>query len=625
MKLHYTLLLLMYPIFMMGQSSSVANRYFNEYAYVKASSMYEEIVKKDSSQVNLERLGDSYYNIRNTQASAPVYAALLKDYEKQVAPTYYFKYAQSLKSNGEDALATTWFEKFFNAIENDQRAQRFLEGITTVNKSKIPVAENIKLSNINTEYSDFTGFIQKDTLYWFSTRNTTGSKTYQWNSQPYLDVFASKISPEGTINPALEANFLTDINTKYHEATLCITKDGKTMFFTRDNYDGRKLGKDKEKTTHLKLYKASYVDGRWEDITELPINSDAYSVGHPALNADESKLYFVSDMPGSLGNTDLYQVNIVNGNVSEQTVKSLGDHINTEGDEMFPFIDADNNLYFSSNGHPGYGLLDVFVASPVGDRYDTVENMGRSINSNRDDFGFIAKDGFGFMGSNRENGIGDDDIYRFDFNKCAKTLQGIVYDERTKEPLPDATIRLIDTNGEQYATITSGSDGSYSFENIDCFPSIVVTGDKQDYRPAKVDVTLAEALTTQDLYLTNLIVDDQIVLKPIYFDFDKSDIRPDAAYELENIITVMTNHPTMVIAIESHTDSRGPDEYNRLLSDRRAKSTRDYLYSRGLARERIQSAIGYGESQLLNGCSNGVRCSKEEHQLNRRSVFRIVK
>ncbi|MCF8715671.1 OmpA family protein, partial [Joostella atrarenae] len=262
---------------------------------------------------------------------------------------------------------------------------------------------------------------------------------------------------------------------------------------------------------------------------------------------------------------------------------------------------------------------------PIGDRYDAVENLGKRVNSNRDDFGFIAKNGIGFVSSNRNGGVGDDDIYGFDFEKCTKTIEGIVYDERTKEPLPGATVRLIDANGEQYAAFTSSADGSYTFEDVDCIPSIVITGEKLDYRPAKLEVALANPLTKQDIYLTNLIVDDQIVLKPIYFDFDKSDIRSDAAFELENIVTVMNNHPEMVIAIESHTDSRGNDEYNRQLSDRRAKSTRDHLYSRGIAKDRIQSAIGYGESQLLNGCSNGVRCSKEEHQLNRRSVFRIVK
>ncbi|MCF8716508.1 PD40 domain-containing protein, partial [Joostella atrarenae] len=313
-KLHLTILILITiaPMFLLGQSTTVAERYFNEYAYVKAASMYEEILEEgDSTQLNLERLGDSYYNVRNTTLSTPIYAALLDKYEQEVAPTYYFKYAQSLKANGEDEKATVWFEKFFNSVSNDKRANRFLEGINTVNKAKIPVAEQIKLAEGNTALSDFTGFIQQDTLYWFSASNTTGGKTYQWNSQPFLDVFASKISPEGTINPKIATDFLSEINTKYHEATLCITKDGKTMYFTRDNYDGRKLGKDKEKTTHLKLYSAHLEDGKWTNVEELPINSDLYSVGHPALNAEETVLYFVSDMPGSLGNTDLYQVSIV--------------------------------------------------------------------------------------------------------------------------------------------------------------------------------------------------------------------------------------------------------------------------------------------------------------------------
>ena len=624
-KILYIVLICFVSHITMAQSSSVANRYFEEYAYVKSASMYEEIVANgDSSRVSLERLGDSYYNIRNTEKSAPIFATLLKKYSNEVEAIYAFKYAQSLKSNGEDA-AKEWFEIFFEKVKNDRRAQKFVSGINEVNQTKIPFVKNLTEASGNSELSDFSGYIQKDTLYWYSANNSSGVKNYQWNNQPFLDVFASKITPEGTLTDPLATSFLNEVNTKYHEATLCISKDGKTMYFTRDNYNGRKLGKDKDKTTHLKLYKATKVDGKWTAIQELPINSDLYSVGHPALNADESILYFVSDMPGSLGESDLYRVNIVNGNVSEQTVESLGTYINTEGSEMFPYLDENNNLFFSSNGHPGYGLLDVFVATPIGDRYNAVENLGKPINSNRDDIGFIAKNGIGFVSSNRVGGTGDDDIYRFDFEKCTKTIQGFVYDDRTKKPLANATVRLIDANGEQHAAFTSNADGSYTFENVDCIPSIVMTGEKQDYRPVKLEVSLVNPLTIQDIYLTNLIIDDQIVLKPIYFDFDKSNIRPDAAYELENIVTVMENHPAMVIEIESHTDSRGNDAYNRELSDRRAKSTRNYLYSRGIAANRIKGAVGYGESQLLNECSNGVKCSNEEHQLNRRSVFRIVK
>ncbi|MEL4309180.1 OmpA family protein, partial [Joostella sp. CR20] len=593
----YILLLILVSATTWGQSSSVANRYFEEYAYTKSASMYEEIVAEgDSSKVSLQRLGDSYYNIRNTQKSEPIFAALLAKYPNDVEAIYTFKYAQSLQSNGKDEQAKVWFEKFFEAVKNDKRAQRFISGINEVNQAKIPNAKNLGLVDFNSEYSDFSGFIQNDTLYWYSAHNSSGGKTYQWNDQPFLDVFASKVSDKGATANLLSENILNEVNTKYHEATLCITKDGKTMYFTRDNYDGRKLGKDKDKTTHLKLYKATLEEGKWTDIKELPINNDAYSVGHPALNADETKLYFVSDMPGSLGESDLYRVSIVNGNVSEQTVENLGDHINTEGSEMFPYLDAENNLFFASNGHPGYGLLDVFVATPLGDRYDAVENLGSRVNSNRDDFGFVVKDGVGFVSSNREGGVGDDDIYRFDFEKCTKALFGIVYDERTKEPLSGATVRLIDANGEQSQMLTTGADGSYRFDAVDCVAEIVITGEKPDYRSVKETVALNTPETEQDLYLNSLIVDDQIVLNPIYFDFDKSNIRPDAAYELEHIVTVMNNHPEMVIEIESHTDSRGNDAYNRALSDRRAKSTRDYLYSRGIATGRIKSAIGYGES-----------------------------
>ncbi len=280
--------------------------------------------------------------------------------------------------------------------------------------------------------------------------------------------------------------------------------------------------------------------------------------------------------------------------------------------------------------------MDIF-SSKINEKgeFSKPENLDFPFNSERDDFCFYtdATGKKGFFSSNREKGKGDDDIYSFvvqDPVVCMQYIAGIVRDVKTNLPLPQSTVKLIDRNGKVINQVVVGEDGAYRFNKIPCESEFTVLGTKQDY---KADTKTANATGRNgqeiraDLNLRPLIIDNKIVINPIYFDFDKSYIRDDAKFELEDIVTVMNNHPDMVIKIESHTDSRGSKSYNRSLSDRRAKSTRDYIISRGISADRIESAIGYGEDQLLNHCDDAHRykCTEEEHQLNRRSYFIIVK
>jgi outer membrane protein OmpA-like peptidoglycan-associated protein len=294
---------------------------------------------------------------------------------------------------------------------------------------------------------------------------------------------------------------------------------------------------------------------------------------------------------------------------------------------MFPFVAKDSTLYFSSDSNINLGFLDIFKSNILKDADTKVENMGAPYNSGYDDFGFFIDSDteIGYFSSNRPGGVGSDDIYGF--IGCYETVKGTVRNSETKEPLNLASVKLMNKDGKVINTLTTGENGEYSFK-IKCSTKYTVLAEKPDFKSDFKDFTSGVEMggdVTVDLNLIPLIKDNQIVINPIFFDFDKWNIRTDAQYELENIVDVMRAHPNMVIKIEAHTDSRGSDRYNMKLSDRRAKSTQDYLLSRDIAPERIESAIGYGETQLLNKCSNGVKCTEEEHQLNRRSYFYILK
>ena len=379
------------------------------------------------------------------------------------------------------------------------------------------------------------------------------------------------------------------------------------------------------------------VDGEWSDAVEVPFNSDDWSTGHPVLSPDGKQMYFVSDRPGSLGESDIFVVDIMGDNQFSEP-RNLGPEINTERREMFPFI-TDKKLYFSSDGHVGLGGLDIYeVAYDEENGFMEVRNLGKPINSNRDDFSYIINEEsqHGYFSSNRIGGKGSDDIYSFrkilpeEPNENA--IAGIVTAVVDGEILPDALVELLDENGRKIKEMVTGEDGSFLFEDLDGNTKYTVRVTKGDYFEVIQDVTtkdneLVQADIAMRLLKDLIAVEDgirKLKLNMIFFDFDKSNIRPDAAQELNKLVTIMKEYPAMVIKIESHTDSRGKRAYNRWLSDNRAKSTRRYLISEGIDPKRIQSAIGYGEDRLLNECDGTVRCTEAQHQLNRRSEFIIV-
>lgn len=632
MKTKLLALILIFSCSLSYAQTTLADKFFKNYSYFKAIELYEKAVEKgDKSAHVLTRLGDAYYNNSNSEKAAYWFGEALKA-NKTIDAEYLYKYIQSLRSIGNYDEADKWFKTLSAAQQGDSRLKGYnpdevdLYDMITSKNDVIVKIENLPF---NSEKSDFGSYLFNNKLYFASARNDKG-KIYSWNKEPFLDLYQIELSDtNGVVSYGSPTELLGDaINSEYHEASIAITNDGKTLYFTRDNVNKRKRIKyDKQGTTHLKLYKATLVNDQWDNIVELPFNDDVFSTGHPALSPDNKTLYFVSDREGGLGQSDIYAV-AINADGSYGQPENLGEKVNTEGREMFPFVAKDSTLYFSSDGYLNLGLLDIYKSNILKGIRTAPENMGTPYNSGYDDFAFFVDSDTekGYFSSNRPNGKGSDDIYSFNAQDCKEVISGIARDRNTNIILTGVTVRLIDETGKIIEEVFTKTSGAYTF-TVDCDKTYTIVGTKSDYKDDQKTITTTtnnDKVNTLELSLEPLIIDNQIVINPIFFDFDKWNIRTDAQYELENIVDVMRKHPKMVIKIESHTDSRGRDRYNLKLSDRRAKSTRDYIISRGIDANRIESAIGYGETQLLNKCANGVKCTEEEHQLNRRSYFYIV-
>jgi outer membrane protein OmpA-like peptidoglycan-associated protein len=449
-----------------------------------------------------------------------------------------------------------------------------------------------------------------------------------------LDLFIGDISNGGELINVTP--FSSKLNTRYHEADVAFTKDMKTVYFSRNNYFENKLTRDSTGTGLIHLYRAKIAStGEWVDVEPMPFNNDQYQTGHPTLSADEKTLYFISDMPGGMGKTDIYKSNI-NDDGSMGIPVNLGPKINTQEREMFSFISGNDELYFSSDGRTdGMGGLDIYVSYISKNDITDPLNLGEPLNSVKDDFSFILnyETRRGYFSSNRDGGKGDDDIYTFVQEipivfECNQVVKGVVIEKNTGLELPGSLVVLYDNNGVELDRTIVGEDARYHFE-VTCNESFKLTGSKRTFSSDEKEFFSTEG---DDIEI-QLVLDKEefivergkclIKINPIYFDFDKSNIRPDAEIELQKVIEVMKKYPELIIEGGSHTDSRGTFKYNDALSGRRAKSTVQYIIDNGIDPNKISSK-GYGETRLVNACSDGAICSEEAHQLNRRTEFVVV-
>ena len=728
-----------------------ANKQFDNLSYVSAVRAYEEFLRTDKKKDPAEtrdamiKLGYSYRKLNDTRNAERVYGDLVKAYTDLDSEIYMY-YAQSLAANGKYRESQKMYSQYGEKQTQDLRGRRFT--VSYMDMSRFyQDSSSYRVYNlpINSRQADFSPMYYKNGLVFVSARDESGvvKRVFNWNQTPFLDLYfhpdttqlrvpgydLSRSANSAVLGGGSDAKasgteviaepqqlskteiFSRTLNTKYHEGPMTFTKDQNFIVFTRNNTSKGKAGKSSDGVKKLKLYSSVNKNGKWVDIQEVPFNSNEYSVGHPAFSADNTKMYFASDMPGGFGGTDIYVVEFNNGQWG--TPVNMGKEINTEGNEMFPFASEGDDLYFSSDGHEGLGGLDVFVAElKDGIAYKGVQNVGAPINSDKDDFGFITDKNrvTGYFSSNRKKGVSDDDIYSF--RRTCKQLNILVYDAKTNAPLDNADVRImrnginqelrltnsqgrtdlcLDSNTEYefkaikegYAmnsvrfstltqspkpvmnvsiyleksentlvkgviktevnqqpatgvkvtlrnekdkseqTVTTGPDGGYEFDVKPNAP-YTITAQKDRYATKKAQYGKTKRkskIVTDSLGLYG--VGDVFQLKNIYYDVNKFFIRADAAHELDHVLAILKEYPQMQIELRSHTDARATDNYNLRLSENRARAAMDYLVSRGVAADRLV-ARGYGESEILNGCVDGVNCSEGEHQQNRRTEFKVL-
>jgi outer membrane protein OmpA-like peptidoglycan-associated protein len=618
-KLYVTLSFVMVSGMLSAQNqyTKSADKLFNRYEYVDAAKEYLKLAEGSKADSYVyKQLAESYYNVFNTKEAVKWYAKVVE--QKQDAETYY-KYAQMLKAEGNFSEADKQMQQFAQLAPNDQRAKTFVSKPNYLPElqGQTKLYDVVK-SDVSSDKTDFGAVLTNDNNVYFASSRNTSRKTNSWNEEPYLDIYKATYNANGTISDAVAVE---NINTKWHDGPVSITSDGTTMYYGSESFNEKEFTKDKPKNAKfgkIYLYKATKEGDNWGNIKPLPFNNKGYDVRNPSISKDGKTLYFSSNMPGGLGGEDIWKV-AVNGD-EYGTPENLGQKVNTEANESFPFITEDNILFFSSNGKTGFGGLDVFKMDL--NKGTEAINVGEPVNTSKDDFAFTynTTKKVGFFSSNRG---GNDDIFKAD-PVCNVQALIRVKDAKTGIVIEGATVMLVDEKQTTITNQTTAFNGE-TLSSVLCNTSYSAQVSKQGYESGVFEVAKAENDQVVVEALLNpimpIITEKEVILQPIYFEYDKSNITAEGAAELNKLVMVMNEYPNMVIFAKSHTDSRGSDKYNINLSDRRAKATVQYLISKGIAKDRI-SGQGFGESEPKVACKS---CTEEEHAQNRRSEFLIVK
>jgi outer membrane protein OmpA-like peptidoglycan-associated protein len=603
-----------------NKETQIADKFFKKYEFISAAESYLKLVASNNADGYVYRqLGDCYFNIYNTKEAAKWYAKAIT--QKQDSELYY-RYAQMLKANGNYVESNKQMQKFAALQPNDSRTKIFNE-----NPNYIPVlldqqkSFDIKSIDINSDKSDFGAILQDNTIYFTSARNTK-SKIYSWTKEPFLDIYIANLNEDGTISNILQ---IKELNSKYHDGSVSISQDGSTMYFTSDSF--RENSFEKDKASKLKLgknniFSAKFINGKWDEITSLPFNSKDYSSGNPSISKDGKTLYFSSNRPGSVGGVDIWKV-AISETGSYGTPENLGKSVNTEGNESFPFITSDNVLYFSSDAKQGLGAMDVYKIDLTTN--SAAKNLGKPVNSEKDDFAFTINENknIAFVASNRN---GNDDIFKL-IPICNYEVNAIVTNANSGAILAEANVSILDDQNNIISSLKSNSKGEVSF-TVECEKaytiqaikdgfesnSFAVTASKKKGGSIKIDAALKP--------ISEIITEKEVNLKPIFFEYNNSNITQQGAFELDKLVQIMKNNEKLFIFVKSHTDNRGSDEFNLLLSDKRVKATIQYVISNGIDPNRI-SGKGLGETEPKVDCKEN--CTEEAHEQNRRSEFLTVK
>ena len=646
--------------FSQSKKEKKADKDFEVFEYIDAREVYLELAndeKYEQSAHIYRNIAETYYWNSEYNEAVEWYQKLLdkdEDFRDEATKIDYFRASQALRSKGDLAGAGVFYQEYL-AKGGKARPET---------KTAEYVVKLVELDVINTTFSDFGPTYYGDKLVYASAaKEGEGVRLHEWNKQPFLDLYVTDLDEEGMPEPGSKATFDKTLNTIFHESSAVFTNDGQTVYFTRNNFTDGKKGKDKDKTIRLKLYKSTKQGANWTQAIDLEeLNNDEWSVAHPTLSIDEDQkyLYFSSDRPGEgdedkkkagKNMSDLWMVEILGDNEFSEP-KNLGPLVNTGNRESFPFISQKNKLYFSSDGWGGQGGYDVYVIDLDEDGMPTgeLENLGDKINSPQDDFGFIVKedDRMGYLTSNRESplsGSKGDQIY-LHRESCDITIVGTATDKFTGEPLSGATVSLLDENNNPVHIVTTGADGKYRFEeyaacnsvyllratkpNCDSVEKIINTPNKTETIESNMKLGCCDPCDLKCI----------LTINGILFNFDKFDIRetiedrkvgntPPKIHKTENItdlrklLAALKLNENLAISIESHTDSRGSHKYNEWLSTQRAIATKKWLMENGIAADRL-CAQGFGETELITPCPDGVECTENDHTKNRRSEYRII-
>ncbi len=624
-----------------------ADEEYKLFNYSTAIKLYTEAYQKKASLHAIERLADCYRFTKDYLQAESWYALLTKT--KGAKPEAFFYYGEALRNNSKYSEAKTQYEKYAELKKSLGINQKNLlllscdSALIWMKNPKPIVLNNEK--GVNSIAEDWGSVIYQNSIVFTSDRTNVkvedevkkgkpflkfddpnkapSKKIYAWTGNNYLRLYLKK-----NVDTAILFPF--NAGSEYHIGAASFTKDEKEMFFTLTRIPNLiEREKGIPKTVKVEIYSSKKKDdGTWGLPSPFKYNNvNLYSVGDPYISRDGQSLYFVSDMPGGKGKTDIYVCH--KNQVGEWGQATSMEDINTEGAERSPFFDDDNNFYFSTDGKVGMGGLDVFKAPKNGKDLGAAINMGYPLNSPQDDFAFVFRNKKeGFISSDRLGGRGSDDIYSFVVNPNLNfRLEGIAFNTKTGLPLSDVIVNLSKEDGTTLSVQTD-QNGNYKFD-LEENTLYNLNGVKTGYRNAQLSQVSSVGLKQSTVLKKNLYLDiidlfKEVRLENIYYDLDKSNIRPDAAIELDKVARILKENPTIWIELGSHTDSRASDGYNLKLSQARADAAVSYIINKGIDRYRIR-AKGYGETRLLNDCSNGKDCTEEQHQLNRRTEITVIK
>lgn len=643
-----------------------ADRNFDQSSFQKAIKLYDKVVKREplNNRAKL-KLAESYFRNNDTENAELWYGEIINKNDL-VKSIHHLHYAQILQSNGDFEQSLRWAKKYLGSNPRSEVGQNLVYGLQNVGRYFQDSSKYlVKTVNINTNAAEFAPAFYGNGLVFSSSRSNKINlkKNYAWDRSKFLDLYQTEplIGQEMLTTPV---KLKGKVNTRLHEGPATFLLDDSKIIFTRNNI----IKKNEQEVNNLNLFTALLASGsdQWKDLESLPFNSKNYSAGHPTMDHSGSMLYFVSDMPGGQGGTDLYKVVYVRGKWG--VPQNLGPGINSPGNEMFPFIDDNNKLYFASNGHPGLGGLDIFYVD-VEDQHPVVSNAGYPLNSTKDDFGLIinVNDRSGYFSSNRG---GNDDIYQFTENVG---LIDVLVTNEDKVPLEASEVtiksrgytldtRITDSQGnvtfeaapqsqvELSARAQGYLEGSASLTANDTQQGVILTMVSEKPPPAKGTLLIVDEIKGKRAYVVteeklieikddpdssqgswlggliqsnNIIIEDTVSISPIHYKFDQSEFESQYEPELEKLANLMNKYSFIDFELSSHTDSRGSDEYNLQLSRKRAFTTRDYLVNKGVSQERLL-AMGHGESLPVNECVDRSPCNNTQYSKNRRTEFRLI-